>query len=217
MKSDVQIKQDVLDELDWDAEIDESKIGVTVTHGALTLSGHVPTYPQRLAALRAIKRVAGVLSIVNNVEVTREQEHRLTDEGLAERIANVLKWNVSIPGESIKADVKNGIVTLSGEVDWHYQRANILKNVEHIGGVASVINLIALKPRVSVGNVQRKITDALQRHATVEAGKIDVRVSKDTVTLSGTVESIEEMDRVEDATWAAPGVSAVIENLRVMH
>lgn len=214
MKSDSQIKHDVLAELKWDAEIDESKIGVAVTNGAVTMTGHVPSYRQKMAAKRATKRVAGVLAVVDNTQVLLESEHRATDEGLAECIANVLKWNVSAPN-NIKAEVKKGIVTLTGEVDWHYQRANILKNVEHVGGVIDVINFINIKPRVTATDVQQSIKSALQRHADVEAAKIAVIVSNGTVTLSGTVDSMAEMDRVEDAVWAAPGVINVVDNLRV--
>jgi osmotically-inducible protein OsmY len=215
MKSDSQIKQDVLAELKWDAEIDESKIGVAVTNGAVTLTGHVPSYRQKMAAKRATKRVAGVLAVVDKTEVLLESEHHSTDEGLAERIANVLKWNVATPN-NIKAEVRKGIVTLTGEVDWHYQRANILKNVEHVGGVIDVVNFINIKPRVTATDVQQSIKSALQRHADVEAAKIAVIVSNGTVTLSGTVDSMAEMDRVEDAVWAAPGVTKVVDNLRVV-
>lgn len=215
MKSDSQIKQDVVAELKWNAEIDESKIGVAVTNGAVTLTGHVPSYRQKMAAKRATKRVAGVLAVVDNTEVLLESEHHATDEGLAERIANVLKWNVSTPN-NIKAEVKKGIVTLTGEVDWHYQRSNILKNVEHVGGVIDVINFINIKPRVMAADVQQSIKSALQRHADIEAAKIAVIVTNGTVTLSGTVDSMAEMDRVENAVWAAPGVTEVVDNLRVV-
>ncbi len=215
MKSDSQIKLDVLAELKWDAEVDETKIGVAVTNGAITLTGHVPSYRQKMAAKRATKRVAGVLAVVDKTEVLLESEHHSTDEGLAERIANVLKWNVAAPN-SIKAEVRMGIVTLTGEVDWHYQRANILKNIEHVGDVIDVINFINIKPRVTTTDVQQSIKSALQRHADVEAAKIAVVVSNGIVTLSGTVDSMAEMDRVEDAVWAAPGVIKVVDNLRVV-
>jgi len=215
MKSDAQIKADVIAELKWDAEIDETKIGVAVSNGAVTLTGHSPTFRQKMEAAMAAKRVAGVLAIVNNVEVLLDREFRTTDEGLAERIANVLKWNVSVPGKEIKATVKNGIVTLTGQVDWQYQRSNILRNIEHVGGVVNVLDHMTLKPAASMVDVQKKIKDALMRHADVEASNVTVLVANGTVTLTGTVESMEEMDRVEDAAWTAPGVTKVIDNLRV--
>ncbi len=215
MKSDTQIQMDVRAELKWESEVDELKIGVSVTNGAVTLTGHVPTYRQKMVVLSATKRVIGVLAVVNNIDVRLESQHRTTDEGLAERIANVLKWNVSVPGKDIQAEVKNGVVTLSGKVEWQHQRANIMRNVEHVSGVTNVVNFITLKPRLSATDIQQKIKDALKRHADVEASKISVSVSDGTVTLSGTVESLEEMDRVEDAAWAAPGVSRIIDELRV--
>ena len=215
MKTDAQIKQDVLAELKWDAEIDETKIGVSVTKGAATMTGHVPTYSQKLAALKAVKRVAGVLAVVNNIDVLLQSQHRATDEGLAERIANVLKWNVSTLGKDLKAEVKNGVVTLTGEAEWQYQRSNIHKAIEHVTGVVNVIDLINLKPRVSAADVQEKIKEALKRHADVEAARISVIVVNGTAPLSGTVESMDEMERVENAAWAAPGVSRVVDNLRV--
>jgi len=215
MKTDAQVKQDVIAELKWDAEIDESKIGVIVSNGALTLSGHVPTYRQKMAAATAAKRVAGVLAIVDEIEVRLSNEHRTTDEGLAERIANVLRWNVSNNLKNIKAEVKNGFVTLTGEVEWQFQRTNILQNIQHVSGVTNVINLITLKPRVSTGDVQKRIMEALKRHADIELSKIQVAATNGTVTLSGTCESIDEMDRIEHAAWAAPGVTNVVDNLRV--
>ena len=90
MKSDAQIKADVTAELKWDAEVEETKIGVAVNNGAVTLTGHVPTYRQKTAAKQATKRVAGVLAVVDHMDVLLDSLHRMTDEGLAERIANVL-------------------------------------------------------------------------------------------------------------------------------
>ncbi len=215
MKSDAQIKADVTAELKWEAEVDETKIGVAISNGAVTLTGHVPTFRQKMAAKQATKRVAGVLAVVDHMDVLLEHFHRMTDEGLAERIANVLKWNVSVPDPGIKAEVKNGIVTLSGEVEWQYQRANIIKNVEHVSGVVNVSNLINVKPRAHTADIQHRIKDALKRHADLEATKVAIAVNNGTVTLTGSVESFDEMDRVESAVWAAPGVTKVVDNLRI--
>ena len=181
----------------------------------MTLTGHVPSYRQKIAAANSAKRVVGVLALVNNIDVRLEAENRTTDEGLAERIANVLKWNVSIPNHNLKADVKHGIVTPSGEVEWQYQRASILKNIEHVSGVVGINDRITLKPRALESDIQQKIKDALERHADFEANNIKVTVSGGTATLSGKVELMLEMDRIEHAVWAAPGVSRVVDNLRI--
>ena len=215
MKSDAQIKQDVLAELKWDPEIDDAKLTISVQHGAATLKGFAPTYRQKIAARTATKRVAGVVALVDEIEVHLDSEHWTSDEALAERIANVLRWNVSNQTPDIKAEIKHGVVTLTGDVEWQYQRANIQKNIEHVSGVLDVIDLISLKPKVSAGDVQKRIMDALRRHADFESSKISVTAAGGTVTLKGEVESMEEMDRIEAAAWLAPGVTKVVDQLRV--
>lgn len=215
MKTDAQIKQDVLTELKWNPEIKEEHIGITVEHGAVILTGHVPTYRQKVAAREAAKRVADVKAVVNSIDVRLESETRLTDEGLAERIANVLRWNVSGGGENVKAEINCGVVTLTGEVHWQHQRGGIVRSIEHVKGVRNIVDQIVVKPLVSISNVRERIKQALQRHADIEASRIGVDVVDGTVTLSGTVESLAEMDRVEDAAWAVPGVSKVVDNLSV--
>jgi osmotically-inducible protein OsmY len=215
MKSDAQIKQDVLSALKWSPEVKEEDIGVTVHNAAVTLTGHVPTYWQKREAKEAAKRVAEVKAVVDKIDVRLGSEMRMTDEGLAERIANVLKWNVSVRGANVKAEVSNGVVTLTGEVEWQHQRVNIERNIEHVSGVANVVNLITVKPRISATDVKREIKDALERHAEIEASKITVSASNGTVTLSGTVESLAELDRVEDAAWSAPGISKLVNKVRV--
>jgi hyperosmotically inducible protein len=139
----------------------------------------------------------------------------MSDEGLAERIANVLRWNVSGPGDNVKAEVKDSVVTLTGEVQRQHQRSNIARSVEHVKGVRNIVNLIFVKPPVAISDVRQRIKEALQRHADIEASNIDVEVADGTVTLSGTVGSLVEMDRVEEAVWAALGVSKVVDNLSV--
>jgi osmotically-inducible protein OsmY len=215
MRTDAQIKQDVLNALKWSSEVKEEHIGVTVHNGAVTLSGHVPTFWQKRAAKDATKRMADVRAVVDSIEVRLDSEMRATDEGLAERIANVLKWNVSNQGQGVKAEVRNGTVTLTGEVEWQAQRLNIQRNVEHVSGVANLINLITIKPRLSAGDVRKQIKDALERHAEIEASKITVEAANGSVTLSGTAESLAELDRIEDAAWDAPGVSTIVNNVRV--
>ena len=215
MRTDAQIKQDVLNALKWSSEVKEEHVGVTVHNGAVTLSGHVPTYWQKRAANEAAKGIAAVKAVVDNVEVRLDSEMRTTDEGLAERIANVLKWNVSNQGQGVKAEVKNGTVTLTGQVEWQSQRLNIQRNVEHVAGVVSLINLITIKPRLSTGDVKKQIREALERHAEIEASKITVEATDGVVTLTGSAESLAELDRIEDAAWDAPGVSKVVSNVRV--
>ena len=215
MKDDYQIKQDVLDELDWDPEIEASRVGVEVTDGAVTLVGAVETYRQKQAAREAAKRVAGVRALVDRLEIELPIQHRLSDEGLAERVAHVLNWNVSAEAKNIQAEVQNGVVTLGGELEYHFQRKNILDQIEHVAGVVNVIDQMTVKPKVSASDVEERIKDALNRHAEIESDNVTVRVLDGTVTLEGTAESLDEMDRIEQAAWAGPGVTNVINNLRL--
>jgi len=215
MRTDAQIKQDVLNALKWSSVVKEEHVGVTVHNGAVTLSGHVPTYWQKRAAKEAAKGISAVKAVVDNIEVRLDSEMRTTDEGLAERIANVLKWNVSNQGQGVKAEVKNGTVTLTGQVEWQSQRLNIQRNVEHVGGVANLINLITIKPRLSTVDIKKQIREALERHAEIEASKITVEAADGVVTLTGSAESLAELDRIEDVAWDAPGVSKVVNNVRV--
>jgi len=215
MKDDYQIKQDVLDELDWDPEIEASKVGVEVTDGAVTLVGAVETYRQKQAAREAAKRVAGVRALVDRLEIELPVQHRLSDEGLAERVAHVLNWNVSADAKNIEADVQNGVVTLTGELDYHFRRRNVLDQIEHVAGVVDVIDQMTVKPKVSASDVEDRIRNALDRHAEIESENVTVRVLDGTVTLEGTAESLDEMDRIEQAAWAGPGVTNVINNLRL--
>jgi osmotically-inducible protein OsmY len=112
-----------------------------VHHGAVTLTGHIPTYHQKVAAKEAAKRVADVKAVVDNIDVRLDSAMRMSDEGLAERIANVLRWNVSGPGDNVKAEVKDSVVTLTGEVQRQHQRSNIARSVEHVKGVRNIVNL----------------------------------------------------------------------------
>jgi len=215
MSDDYKIKQDVIDELDWDPEVEASRVGVEVTDGAVTLLGTVETYRQKQAAHNAAKRVAGVRSLVDKLEIELPVQHRLSDEGLAERVAHVLNWNVSADAKDVQAEVENGVVTLTGELDYNFQRQNILKNIQHVSGVVNVIDQMTVRPKVSATDVEDRIRNALTRHAEIESENVSVRVLDGVVTLEGTAESLDEMDRIEQAAWAGPGVVNVINNLRL--
>lgn len=214
MINDSRIKDDILSELEWNPRVDPEDIGVEVHDGAVTLTGHVHNYFQKTAAAQCAKKVAGVHALVDNVEIRLGNKGR-DDSEVAEKVAHVLEWSVSIPNQDIQAEVNNGFVTLKGNVDWNYQRQNVVDRVWDIRGVTGVVNLIKVKTRASTYDIKQKIKEALDRHAELEASRITIDVSGGEVTLSGTVESIEEMDRVEDAAWSATGVTKIVDNLRV--
>lgn len=215
MINDSKIKEDILSELEWNPRIDPEDIGIEVHDGAVTLTGHVRTYFQKLAAKHCAKSVAGVHALVDNIEVRLGSGKSPSDDDIAEKIAHVLEWSVSIPNKDIQAEVKNGFVTLNGNLDWNYQSQNVVDRIWDIRGVTGISNQIKVKTRASTYDIKQKIKTALERHAQLEPSKISIDVSGDEVTLSGTVESFVELDRVEDAVWSATGVTKIVDNLRV--
>lgn len=211
MKTDLQIKQDVNDELAWDPAVDGASVGVEVSHGVVTLSGHLNTYIEKLAAERAAERVEGVKAVVVDLDVRVPGEH--DDEAMAEAARSTLQWHASLPSASIKVRVEKGWVTLAGEVEWAYQRELAERSVGHLRGVAGVINLLAIKPRVGPPDVAKRIDAALRRHAEREAAHIRVEVLGSVVTLNGQVDSPQERQAAVGAAWSAPGVTSVIDHL----
>lgn len=215
MMSDSILKQRVTEELRWETKIDEARIGVAASAGAITLSGHVATYPEKYAAVQAAKRVFGVKAIADEIVVDLPNKYRLDDSKIAERISNVLQWNIAIPESAIQAKVHDGFVTLTGEVDWQHQRVQVEQQVRHVSGIKGVVNAITLKKRATPENVKAKIEEALIRHSKEEAKGIKVSVVGETVTLDGSVDAFYERDLIENAVWKAPGVNAVVDHLRV--
>lgn len=215
MTKDEQIQSDVLNELKWDPKVEASDIGVTVQDGAVTLTGTVTNYPAKLAAEQAAKRVKGVRAIAKEIKVELEHANRNTDEEIAKRVAHVLDWSISIPDHNIMAEVSKGHVTLTGDVDWQYQRMKAERQIEEIRGVVEVTNHIKIRPRATDPEVRRAIISALHRHATLEASKIDVAIVDGKVTLSGDVDATFEKELIEDAVWSALGVTEVLNHLRV--
>ena len=212
---DTKLRQDVIDELEFEPSIEAASIGVTAKDGVVTLSGHVTSYAEKIAAERATRRVKGVRAIAQEIEVRYPGSARTADDEIATRALNALKWIAAVPHEDIKVTVNHGLVTLSGEVAWHYQSDAAENAVRGLIGVTGVANSIALKPQARAVDVKKKIEDALRRHAEVEAKSIRVNVINDKVTLEGTVDNWDERMAVENAAWSAPGVRMVEDRLRI--
>jgi osmotically-inducible protein OsmY len=209
------LRQNVIDELDWDPTIEAANVGVAVNHGVVTLTGHVPSYAQFLAAEAAVKRVRGVVAIAQDVEVRFTGAATQSDEDIATRAATLLRWNVLLPNDNIQVKVSKGWLTLTGDAEWQYQRSAAEDAVRTLIGVKGVSNLIAVKPRVVAKDVARDIEGALKRGAHVEAQGIKVSVDKGKVRLEGRVHSWRDREAAEHAAWAAPGVFAVEDHLTI--
>jgi osmotically-inducible protein OsmY len=215
MKTDAQLKKDVESELEWDASINASHVGVTVNDAVVTLTGHLDTYAEKYAAERAVQRVQGVKAVAVELDVRLAAGHQRTDGEIAAATESALRWNALVPEDSVKVMVEKGWVTLSGEVDWDYQRVAALKSVRPLTGVLGVTNSMTLKPQVAPADISVRIRSALQRQAEREAKGIEVSVSGHTVTLKGQVHSWSERAAAQGAAWSAPGITSVVNQLRV--
>jgi len=215
MKPDNEIERDVKAELEWNPDLDASDIAVSVKKGVVTLAGYVKSYTDKYEAEAAAKRVAGVVAVANDLEVRMPAVDERPDPDIARDAVAAIKSQLPISWENIKVIVKNGWVTLEGEVEWQYQRQTAENAVRRIKGVKGVSNTILLKPRAEPTEIKRKIQEAFRRHAEIDANRIDVETHGGEVVLKGNVRSWIEREEAERAAWAAPGVTKVEDRIVV--
>jgi len=215
MKTDSQLQRDVMAELAWEPSVDHADIGVAVNDGVVTLSGYVKSYPQKLAAEHATRRVAGVKAIAEEIKVRYASDPKTADHEIARRILDVFAWNVSIPDDKLNVKVEHGWVTLSGTVDWHFQSDEARKAAGRITGVVGVSNLIEVRKLPVPADVRERIVQAFRRQANLDANSVTVVTDGGTVRLGGRVRAWNERGIAERAAWAAPGVTRVEDNIVV--
>ncbi len=214
--SDTILRQNVIDELEFEPSIDAAHIGVTAENGVVTLSGHVPTYGEKIKIADIVCRVQGVRGIAQEIEVRPRGEHRTADDEIAKRALSVIRWNTVIPEGAVLIKVQKGVVTLSGAVEWSYQKNAAAEAVRGLTGVIDVYNNIEVKPGPTVSDVKKRIEDALKRAAELEAKAIKVDVDgSGKVKLEGHVNAWFERNAIERAAWAAPGVKMVDDRITI--
>lgn len=214
--SELRLRQNILDELEYEPSINAAHIGVAVDKGVVSLTGHVGSYAEKLAAVAAARRIRGVLAIADEIEVRYPSDKKIADDEIAKRAADILRWDTLVPSDDIQVTVRDGWVTLTGSVDWYYQRINAQQDVRKLSGVRGLIDRLEIKPRIQPQDVKRKIEDALRRHAEIEASAIRVIVQEnDTVRLEGEVDNWEARNAAEAAAWSAPGVKSVEDHLTI--
>jgi hyperosmotically inducible protein len=215
--SELKLRDDILDELAYEPIVDPAHIGVAVDQDVVTLTGHVASYAQKLAAISAVRRVKGVHGIADEIEVRYSSDEKTSDDEIAKRVINVLSWDSVIPSNAIQVTVRDGLVILTGKVNWYYQKSSAERDVRALSGVRSVVNNIEIEPHAKPENVKNKIEAALRRHAEIEAKDIRVTVrDDDEVLLEGKVRNWDEKFAVENAAWSASGVKNVRDKLTIV-
>jgi osmotically-inducible protein OsmY len=213
-KSDEEIRNDAMFQLDWDSRLRRSDIGVSVKKGVVTLTGTVDSYAKKLAAQKAAHSVRGVLDVANDIEVKVTARLQRTDSEIARAVRHALEWDALVPSDQIHSTVANGWVTIEGEVEYYSERADAERAVAHLPGVRGVTNKIEVCALpVEPGRVKSLIEDVLERRADREAKRIRVSVDEGDVTLTGAVKSWDEKKAILGAVGHAPGVKLIHDHL----
>jgi osmotically-inducible protein OsmY len=213
--SDVSLRQNIIDELEFEPSLNAVNIGVTVDDGVVTLTGHVGSYMEKVRAERVVQRIKGVHGVAEELEVRYPSDKKTSDDEIAKRALNIISWDTSIPANKVQVKVEGGWITLSGQVEWYYQKVSAESAVRKISGIKGVSNMLTIEPRVQPSDIKNRIENALKRKAGVEASKIKVSVAGGKVTLDGDVNAWFERNAAEDAAWAAPGVTSVEDHIRI--
>jgi osmotically-inducible protein OsmY len=206
---DQSLRENLLKQLAWHPELDATMVAVSAHDGIVTLTGYVDTYAAKLAAERIVRGIYGVKAVANELDVKLAQER--IDPDIASDAVQALKSHINVPS-GILVTVRNGRISLSGTVEWMFQKVAAERAVKHLRGVRGVDNQIAVKPTVSPRDVQKRIVEALHRHADIDARRINVETDGSKVILSGSVRSFIERDEAGRAAWAGHGV-ALVANL----
>ena len=217
MKTDSQLQQDVMSELKWEPAVQATQIGVEVKHGFVTLAGEVSSYAEKLNAEHAAQRVAGVKGLAVEIKVKLPGFGQRSDVDIAESAKKILDWTSSLPADSVKVMVEGGWLTLTGNVQWQYQRQNAQDRVRYLSGIKGISNQIVIKPSLSAQVVMSDIEDALKRRAEADAKTIAVSVTGADVTLTGTVHSWAERDLATHSAWGSAGVQKVIDKMNIVY
>jgi osmotically-inducible protein OsmY len=212
---DAKLQQDVLDELEWQRHIPSAQIAVRADQGVVRLFGYVSTYAEKVAAEHAVRRITGVRAVVVERLEVRVADGMADDEEIGRRARSSIAWSALVPSSQVEVSVKNGRVTLSGQVDWYFQRAAAERIVRILAGVTAVSNEITLPAQPQTTNLKSHIERALRRSADLDVRFIRVKVVDGLVTLEGAVGSWYARERAKEAAWMAPGVRAVDDCLTI--
>jgi osmotically-inducible protein OsmY len=216
MTADRDLQQAVLDALGWEPSIVAAHIGATAQGGVVTLTGHVDSYVEKWEAEKAALRVKGVRAAAEELEVRLQMDAHRGDDDVAAASIERLVWDTSILRDAIELQVESGWVTLTGEVAWYYQKEAAALAVRPLRGVIGVSNQITIRPQVNIANLSDDIVHALHRSWFFDPKTITVSANQGAIRLSGSVHSWPERQVAAEIAWAAPGATAVTNELTVI-
>jgi osmotically-inducible protein OsmY len=215
MTVDKTLQTNVIAELGWEPSVTAAHIGVTAKDGIVTLTGHVQNYMEKHAAEKAAGRVKGVRAVAEEIEVRLPHHVKRNDDEIASAVVQRLDWNVSVPDEAVKVKVEKGWVTLTGQVEWQYQKAAAEHDIRGMLGVVGIANQITIKSHPNASDISADITKALHR-SWYDPKTISVSANGGAVHLSGTVHTWYDRQMAGWTAWGAPGATTVENDIRVV-
>lgn len=215
--SDAEIQRNVLDELDWDPEVEAPDVGIEVDDGVITLNGTVANHTIKVAAERAAQRVHGVRAVANDIVVRPLGTGEISDTDIALAIADRLEWSEVVPEDQLQVSVDDGVVTLRGTVNWRYEALEAEQLTRSVRSVTNVVNEIVVDspPIADDADIQQELNRAFQRNAELDEQDIEVALDGSGVTLRGTVSTWSQREEAERVAWRSPAVSSVRNELRI--
>jgi len=215
MKSNEELQQDIIDAIHWEPLLQAAEIKVTVENGVVTLTGTVNNYAKKAEARQAAQNVLGVKSVIEKMDVVFDARHQKTDSEITAEIINAFKWHWDIPNDNVSVKVEEGLVTLSGELEWNYQKEAAQKTVSNLIGVKGISNEICIVTLAKDRIEKKDIENAIIRNGHMDNLAIEVEVVNNLVTLRGSVDSWYQKSEAGRIAWNAPGVKQVQNDLFV--
>jgi osmotically-inducible protein OsmY len=215
MTQDEKLQKAVTAQLHYEPSVAAAQIGVTAIDGVVTLTGHVETFAEKHAAATATLLVKGVKAVAEEIEVRLPFDAQREDKDIAAAAISRLSWDVSVPQDKIKVMVEKGWISLTGEVEWFYQKDAAEQDVRRLFGVLGVSNEISIKPRVNESNLSDDIMHAMGRSWFFDPKTINVTADLGRVMLTGKVDSPHDRQIAAATAWAAPGVTNVVNDITI--
>ncbi len=215
MSQDKDLQESVMVELGWEPSIDAAHIGVIANAGVVTLTGHVQSFAQKVAAERAAAGVKGVKAVAEEIHVKLPDDTKRDDESIAGAAIERLAWDSSVPPDAVEIRVEKGWITLNGEVDWYFQKEAAARAIQTLIGVVGVSNLIEIKPTVNADDLGQNITRALHRSWFYDPNTIKVSAQGGKIKLTGQVATWKARDLAGATAWSAPGATFVENEIAV--